>query len=152
MSQLTPTQKVDTVLTFLYINSQFQHKIKGVTQGIPAIEQTENHKILDKLVLDGFADMREIKYFEPIRNDDYTVRASDYTYIITWAGMLFHEAGGYQEKLRIDRFNQERLETDERLRRRNERYTVIGVTWTAIGTVGLLLWEVGKAIHNLICP
>lgn len=49
---------------------------------------------------------------------------------------------------RINKLNATNLEIDVRIRKRNEKLTARGAVFVAIGTMGLLLWEIAKVVYK----
>lgn len=67
---------------------------------------------------------------------------------ITFDGILFLETGGYKEQKRRDDFNVQYLETDQRIRRRNESWTSVGAVAAAVIAGILLLFDVSKVLYH----
>lgn len=69
-------------------------------------------------------------------------------YAISIEGKMFSKNGGYAERERINKLNATNLEIDVRIRKRNEKLTARGAVFVAIGTMGLLLWEIAKVVYK----
>lgn len=142
MTDFTPIKKLDSVLNFLNKDHEYQHSVKNVTDNISIkLNSPEVHKILDKIVRDGYAEMRNVPYETPIVKE-HSVKTSEYTFIITFEGQLFLQKGGYHQQEADNILHRVSRETDERLRKRNEKLLARGTIWLAILTGALVLTEI----------
>jgi DNA-binding PadR family transcriptional regulator len=142
MADTTPIEKLDCILAFLNSDNEYQHSVKNVTDSISIkLNSPEVHKVLDKLVKDGYAEMRNVPYEKPIVKEE-TVKTSEYTYIITFEGQLFLQKGGYRQQEIDNNLHRASLETLESIRRQNERLLSSGTVWLAILTGALVLTEI----------
>lgn len=148
---LSSLEKLDYVLKFLSEergNSSLSDiyrrlKIKNDNN----IEGDELLRILNHLIQDSFATY-----------EDYELDVSKYglnrcsdkmrRYSITFDGTLFFQQGGYYEKGRNEKMKNEILGIELRTKKRNEKLVVRGTLLAAIGTCGLLLWEIAKVIYK----
>lgn len=97
--------------------------------------------MLDKLVKDGYAVMIDVPYLEPIIKER-SIKTSEWTYKITFEGQLFIQKGSYRQQEVDNILHRATLETDERLRKRNEKLLARGTIWLAILTGALVLTEI----------
>ena len=143
MTEPTPIEKLDAVLDFLNKDHEYQHKVIGVQQGLSIkLDEPTVHKILDKLVKDGYADMINIPLDPPINMGGGFFKSSEFTYRITFEGQVFIQKGGYRQQEADNSLHRANLETLERLRRRNEKLLSRGTIWLAILTGALVLTEI----------
>ena len=131
MSQLTPIDKLDSVLKFIctsdfwvtgnpekYIYGKYNQRHNGI------IAEPEFMKILDKLVKDGYLD-KSIGHEKA------------YEYTLTFDGMVFNQAGGYKRESEINA----KTESQKDFR---ELMLLYGTWAVAIGALALVVWEIYK--------
>lgn len=139
---MTPIEMMDTVLLFLNKDHEYQNSIPSVHKGIEhKFDQATVHNVLDKLVKDGYAVMIDVKYLDPIIKEN-SIKTSAWTYKITFEGQLFIQKGGYHQQEADNILHRASRETDERLRKRNEKLLARGTIWLAILTGALVLTEI----------
>ena len=142
MEEKNPIQKLDEVLNFLNKNHESQHAVINVQKGLSIkLDESTVGMILDKIVRDGYAEMRNVPYEKPIIKEDI-IETSAYTYVITFEGQLFLQEGGYGQKASDNILHLASLETDDRLRKRNEKLLSKGTIWLAVLTGALVATEV----------
>lgn len=150
--EYTPSEKLNAVLTFLNKDYEYQYLINGVQQGLTEkFNQGTVHKILDQLVIDGYAIMNSIKIDPPILQVDGLHKSSEWTYTITFKGQLFIEKGGYLKQEQDNFLHLASLKTIEEIRKRNERMVAYGSVAAAIIAGFLMLLELWKVFHPEIC-
>ena len=142
MEEKNPIQKLDEVLNFLNKNHEHQHAVISVKEGLSIkLDESIIGMILDKIVRDGYAEMRNVPYEKPIIKGD-TIKISEYTYSITFEGQLFLQKGGYGQQESDNILHRANLETLESIRRRNEKLLSRGTIWLAVLTGALVVTEI----------
>lgn len=143
MEESTPIEKLDAVLNFLNTDHEYQHKVIGVQQGLSIKSDVPTiHKVLDKLVKDGYAEMINMPIDPPINLGNGFFKSSEFLYTITFEGQVFIQKGGYHQQEADSILHRASHETHERLRRRNEKLLSRGTIWLAILTGALVLTEI----------
>lgn len=69
------------------------------------------------------------------------------TFLLSSKGREFIRNGGYSGEERIKEANLKSLETETRIRKRNEMVTAISAVLAATGAIGYLVFEVGNHFH-----
>lgn len=109
MSEISPIKQIDLVLTFLNDNFSNKPNINTIRQKFSDLDSYEIDQILNKLLKDGYViydnDGRQIDFI----NSEYI------KVLITFEGKLFHQQGGYNQKLINDSYESNRLERIEKV-------------------------------------
>jgi hypothetical protein len=148
---LTALNKVDIVLSFLANSVEAKPSItdgplfSALQKRHPQLEKQSDfgsdlHRILNKLVKEGFVDTIESNVGNPRR------------YFITFDGKLLHEEGGYEKAVK-DKDARKQWEDSLILKgeKNGERLNTLTLI-LGIGTIALVLVEVVKFIYELRHP
>lgn len=142
MEEITPIQKLDEVLNFLNKNHEHQHAVISVQQGLLIrLDESTIGMILNKIVRDGYAEMRNVPYEKPIIKGE-TIKTSEYTYSITFEGQLFLQKGGYGQQESDNILHRANLVSLENIRKRNEKLLAYGTIWLALLTGALVTTDI----------
>jgi hypothetical protein len=158
-AEISPIQKLDTVLKIIAVKyptgvgEQYFYKtlrsvFDEVKKLIPNAELSELVMILNKLIKDEYAEMMKETAFGTIDEKEY--------YSITFEGKLFLQQGGYQIKEIEDKNNRMRMDELEKRQNQNEqrliklnRWVAIGSVGAAVGSIGILIWEMRYWLAHL---
>jgi len=139
IKNLIPIKQLDETLRFL-IDAKNPHAlyVEKIKSGIGfQVEYEELEEILDKLEDDG--------YVKRVTTGSFSARI----YQSTFSGRFFMaEQDGYMQKIQDDYAERKRLEFEYLQNLTNQRWLKYGAIATAVGTCGLLLWEIGKEIYH----
>ncbi len=146
---LLATEKLDFILQ-MFIPKQDATSMSYSYKDIQTIilgdkmnfNANEVKRILYKLIKDGFLSLDEHR-----AKREATFKEIGFSYYqITFEGEVFLQQGGYTEKERIKNINLKNLETEIRIRKRNEKVTAISAILAAVGAAGYFLLELWKSI------
>ena len=142
----TPSEKLDAIL-FLFYRSRDKppiypyHNNQTLTKyRYPKdikLTESERDKIIDKLFRDKYIDMSML-----LSNVGASAETSHYK--INIDGEFFAEGGGYSKQL-------ERTNLDDKDRKTMANNMWWATFWLAVGTVGLLVWEIVKYFLSCHC-
>jgi hypothetical protein len=137
MESLTSIQKLDKVLELFATSPSISDNLSMLESEVDVklkkemkveIRWEEIMRILNKLVKE--------EYLEKESNNQ-----GGMLYRITFDGMLFYSQGGYRQKIEDEILERTRLKNQNRI----GKWSSIGV---AVGTIGLLLWEITKVLWH----
>jgi hypothetical protein len=147
---LSPMQRLDEVLKIMYppnnevaktfnryqIKDKLEEskgRLKITNEEVTAISN-QLSQIIDKLEDDGY-----IYYDKDVFKKDVELRGDDAmkNYMITFEGELFNLDGGY-----VTHAEKEKLR--KRIQNLKDYLLIVGSCGAAIGTIGLLVWEIYK--------
>ncbi len=148
---MLPTEKLDRILQMFLPKkdgtaSSYSYKeIQIIILGDKIdFNVNEVQLVINKLIKDGYINLDEHRAQREIQYDEKGFRY----YQITFKGEVFLQDGGYTQKERIKEVNLKNLETEIKIRKRNEKVTAISASLAAIGAIGYLLLELWRSIFH----
>jgi hypothetical protein len=135
--EIWPLKKLDEVLKYLLnVNQPLHRTFDEIQKGLPFESDSKDlNEILGKLEKDGYIES-EIRSSDSIRQFRSTF---DGRYFIT-------ETGGYLAKNQKDYQIRKKILSDANYQLKYQSRSLIAIAAAAVGTCGLLLWEILKRI------
>jgi len=148
MAKLSPIDKIDIVLSIFQPNEYILEvgetkktiQRKLLNEKMINIDERLLDEILFKLDKDQYI---KGEYGGSIQRNGQLYIADPKIYKLTFEGELFIISGGYKQAV----FN---LSQNEKRIKRNDKMLAWGTVFAAIGTTGLLLWEIDKEYFHLL--
>ena len=137
MKEFSPIEQLDAILKVLYEydKAQLGMSLASIIYHANTIEEgktlpfTVLQLVITKLIKDDYVKENVSKEFNTVSP------LTDKNYFITFEGLVFHQQGGYANKIILDSENEKRIV-------RNEKWLLRGNWFAGIAAFLVLLWQI----------